>query len=62
MRTNEMFSVQQNEESTKANIIEWITNYYEGLGYKVTFSEGRKANVGNADHSACGGHDDIRAC
>ena len=58
----ESFKVYQNEESTKANIIEWITNYYEGLGYKVTFSEGRKANVGNADHSACGGHDDIRAC
>ena len=58
----ESFKVCQNEESTKANIIEWITNYYEGLGYKVTFSEGRKANVGNADHSACGGHDDIRAC
>ena len=58
----ESFKVYQNKESTKANIIEWITNYYEGLGYKVTFSEGRKSNVGNADHSACGGHDDIRAC
>ena len=62
MKEKERISIVQDADSTISRICEWITNYYEGLGYKVTFSEGRKANVGNADHSACGGHDDIRAC